>query len=46
MALLRSLHEEGSTIVVITHDEHIAGSMSRQIRLLDGRVLEDVGAAR
>ena len=38
MALLRELHAEGTTIVVITHDRQIAGGMPRRVELLDGRV--------
>lgn len=36
--LLASLHREGSTIVVITHDMELAARFPRHIRLLDGRV--------
>ncbi len=42
MELLHSLHDEGATIVVITHDRAIADAMPRQLRLLDGRILDDV----
>lgn len=41
MDLLRSLHDEGATLLVITHDQHIAGSLPRQIRVLDGRIEHD-----
>jgi putative ABC transport system ATP-binding protein len=37
--LLRELNTEGTTVVVITHDERIAGSMPRQIRIRDGLVV-------
>jgi putative ABC transport system ATP-binding protein len=43
MELLESLHAEGSTIAVITHDTDIAEGLPRQVRLLDGRVTEDTG---
>ena len=36
--ILRKLHDEGSTIVMITHDEGIARSASRRIRISDGLV--------
>jgi putative ABC transport system ATP-binding protein len=36
--LLRALHADGTTIVVITHDAGIAASMERCIALRDGRI--------
>ncbi len=39
--LLRRLHDEGSTIVVITHDRELAASFPRQVTLRDGRVVAD-----
>jgi putative ABC transport system ATP-binding protein len=44
IALLRELHAEGATIMVITHDERIAASLPRRIALRDGRVEHDTGA--
>lgn len=44
MALLRALHDEGATILVITHDTHIATSMPRCIAVRDGRLESDVRA--
>ena len=41
--LLETLHAEGSTIAVITHDTNIAESLPRQVRLLDGHIVEDTG---
>jgi putative ABC transport system ATP-binding protein len=38
LALLRELHTEGNTIVVVTHDHEIAASLDRQVELRDGRV--------
>ncbi|NUT07828.1 MAG: ABC transporter ATP-binding protein [Hamadaea sp.] len=38
MTLLRDLHDAGTTIVVITHDQEIAASLPRQVRMKDGRV--------
>jgi putative ABC transport system ATP-binding protein len=43
MVLLRELHSEGATIVVITHDESIAASLPRRIALRDGLVEADSG---
>jgi putative ABC transport system ATP-binding protein len=40
--LLESLNrEDGTTIVVITHDPMVASRMPRRIDLLDGRVVRD-----
>jgi putative ABC transport system ATP-binding protein len=39
MALLRELHETGTTVLVITHDREIAASLPRQVRLRDGAVV-------
>ena len=39
--LFFSLHSEGRTIIVITHNERIAASMPRRLRILDGRLQPD-----
>jgi putative ABC transport system ATP-binding protein len=44
LSLLRQLHAEGNTVVLITHDNSIAATAERIIRLEDGRVVFD-GAA-
>jgi putative ABC transport system ATP-binding protein len=41
LELIRELHEEGTTIVVITHDHDVAAAMDRQIEVRDGRVRSD-----
>jgi putative ABC transport system ATP-binding protein len=38
LALLRELNADGSTIVIITHDHGIAGSLPRRVHLRDGVV--------
>lgn len=44
--LLESLNREsGSTIVLVTHDSNLASRAARTIRLADGRVVGDTGAA-
>ncbi|TCO49395.1 putative ABC transport system ATP-binding protein [Kribbella antiqua] len=44
MQLLRDLHSAGTTVVVITHDRDIAASLPRQVRMRDGRIVEEVRA--
>ena len=39
--LLDSLHADGATIVVVTHDERIAGRLPRVVTVRDGRVEHD-----
>jgi putative ABC transport system ATP-binding protein len=39
--LLRGLGEDGTTIVVITHDANVAASMRRHIELCDGQIVRD-----
>jgi putative ABC transport system ATP-binding protein len=41
MELLRGLNESGATLVIITHDEEIAASVSRQIAVRDGLIEGD-----
>ena len=40
MALFRELNDEGRTIIMITHDRHIAQNASRMVRILDGEISE------
>jgi putative ABC transport system ATP-binding protein len=40
MKLFHSLHEQGHTIVLITHDESVASQAQRSIRIRDGHVQE------
>lgn len=44
MELLKSLHAEGRTIILITHDEKVAAHAHRIIRIQDGHVLDDTAA--
>ena len=41
VALLRELHADGATILVITHDRDIAAAMPRRVEVRDGRVVRD-----
>lgn len=41
MGLLEKIHEEGNTIIVVTHEEDIARHAHRIIRLIDGMIASD-----
>ena len=40
MRLLFELNREGTTIVMVTHDEHMARKTQRIVRFFDGRRIE------
>lgn len=44
--LLDELHAQGRTILIVTHDEHVAARAGRTIRLLDGVIVEEVTTRR
>jgi hypothetical protein len=39
--LLRELHRDGTTIVIITHDHDVAAAVERRIEIRDGRITRD-----
>jgi putative ABC transport system ATP-binding protein len=41
MTLLRELHEEGSTICMVTHDPRFAAHAEREVHLFDGQVVSE-----
>ncbi|MGU5814241.1 MacB family efflux pump subunit [Aeromonas hydrophila] len=43
MAILKELHAQGHTIILVTHDLEVASHADRIITLKDGRVQEDSG---
>lgn len=42
MAMFDDLHAAGQTIILITHEDHIANHASRTIRLRDGKIESDI----
>jgi putative ABC transport system ATP-binding protein len=41
ISLLHGLADEGATLVLITHDEHVAATFSRRIQMIDGEIVDD-----
>jgi putative ABC transport system ATP-binding protein len=39
--LFTSLHERGNTIIVVTHEDHIARFCNRIVRIRDGKIESD-----
>ena len=42
MNILDDLHQKGNTIILVTHEDDIAQHAHRIIRLLDGKITEDM----
>ena len=41
MALFTALNAEGITVILVTHEADIAACARRQVRFLDGEIVED-----
>ena len=41
LAFLQKLNREGTTVILITHDNSIAATARRCVRLADGKIVED-----
>ncbi|WP_287582468.1 ABC transporter ATP-binding protein [Candidatus Borrarchaeum sp.] len=44
MELLRQINDQGQTVIVVTHDDMIAKTTDRIIKLRDGKVIENSGS--
>ncbi len=42
MGILKDLHKEGRTVILITHDNEIAARAKRIIRIMDGKIVADI----
>lgn len=42
LELFGKLHDEGQTIIIVTHEESVAGKTSRVVRMRDGKVCSDL----
>ena len=41
MSIFSELHQEGRTVVLVTHDDAVANYAAREVRLEDGRLASD-----
>ena len=41
MEIIKNLHKQGHTIILVTHDSHIAAQASRIIEIKDGEIVSD-----
>ncbi len=41
MGILKELHEEGRTVILITHDNSIASQAERVVKIIDGHIVGD-----
>lgn len=42
LAILREMHSDGRTVILITHDDGIAAQAKRVIRIMDGKIESDL----
>jgi putative ABC transport system ATP-binding protein len=45
LALLEELNQQGTTIIIITHDHAVAARARRCVKMLDGHIIADTGPA-
>jgi len=45
MDLIREVHQEGQTVIIVTHEPEIAEQCQRVVRLRDGKVMSDTAVA-
>jgi len=46
LELFDQLHREGQTIIIVTHEEHVANHAKRIIQMKDGKICSDVSTGR
>jgi len=42
MEIIKSLNEKGVTIIMVTHDQHLAREAKRTVQMFDGIISSDV----
>jgi putative ABC transport system ATP-binding protein len=46
MVIFDRLHAEGQTLIIVTHEDHVARHCKRVIKLRDGQIVSDTGDGR
>ncbi len=46
MKILEDLHENGVTIILVTHNPELADQADRQLIIRDGRIVKDTGGKK
>lgn len=41
VSILKGLHKDGKTVIIVTHDPAIAKMAERQVKMFDGKIVED-----
>ena len=41
LALFQSLNQQGRTVIIVTHDDYVAGHCSRKIHMHDGKIVNE-----
>ena len=41
MEILKDLNEDGTTVIIVTHDKNIAKDCNREILMRDGRIIDE-----
>ena len=42
LKIFQKLNQDGRTVIIVTHDAEIAGKCQRQIKIRDGRIIEEI----
>ena len=42
LKIFQKLNQDGRTVIIVTHDSEIAGKCQRQIKIRDGRIIEEI----